>query len=146
MAAWKFLRFSALRSLRTRIDTLSKLCRVKLNVSATGRNYKKAVVPVETRKQWASELQAEYRVSIVISCQVVGISRTAYYFRKRLVDDSKVIHELQDLVEQYPRWGFLKYFMQLRKLGYRWSHKRVQRVYSALKLQLRSKENFVPST
>ena len=84
--------------------------------------------------------------TFVISCQVVGISRTAYCFRKRLVDDSKVIHELQDLVEQYPRWGFLKYFMQLRKLGYRWSHKRVQRVYSALKLQLRSKENFVPST
>lgn len=96
-------------------------------------------MPVATRKQWASELQAGYRVSIVMSCQVVGISRTAYYYHKRLVDDSEVIHALQALVERHPRWGFPKYFKRLRVLGHRWNHKRVQRVYTDLKLQFRTK-------
>lgn len=35
---------------------------------------KKALVPVE----WAGELQATYQVSIVMSCQVVCMSRTVY--------------------------------------------------------------------
>ena len=96
-------------------------------------------MPVDTRKQWAGELQADYRVSIVMSCQVVCISRTAYYYRKRQVDDSDVIHALLALAERYPRWGFPKYFKRLRTLGHRWNHKRVHRVYTALKLQLRSK-------
>ncbi|CAM5206823.1 IS3 family transposase [Oligella ureolytica] len=96
-------------------------------------------MPVETRKQWAGELQATYQVSIIMSCQVVCMSRTAYYYRKRQVDDSEVVHALQLLVERHPRWGFPKYFKRLRALGYRWNHKRVHRIYTELKLQFRSK-------
>lgn len=96
-------------------------------------------MPVETRKAWARELQARHLVSIVKSCQAVCISRTAYYYRKRLVNDSEVEQALLELTERHPRWGFVKCFDRLRTLGHPWNHKRVQRVYNQLKLQLRSK-------
>ncbi|WP_432784542.1 IS3 family transposase [Oligella sp. MSHR50489EDL] len=100
---------------------------------------KKALVPVETRKAWARDLQARHQVSIVKSCQAVGISRTAYYYRKRQVDDSCVEEVLLRLTERHPRRGFVKCFDRLRALGHTWNHKRVQRVYHQLRLQLRSK-------
>ena len=100
-------------------------------------------MPVETRKAWACELQARHQVSIVKSCKAVCMSRTAYYYRKRLVDDSEVEQALLELTERHPRWGFrwggVKCFDRLRTLGRPWSHKSVQRVYNQLKLQLRSK-------
>lgn len=96
-------------------------------------------MPVEQRKIWAQELQARYQVSIVLSCWVVGISRTAFYYRKRLIDDSDIIDALNRLVEKHQRWGFPKCFKRLRALGYRWNHKRVYRVYTMLKLNLKRK-------
>ena len=96
-------------------------------------------MPVETRKAWARDLQARHQVSTVKSCHAVGISRTAYYYRKRQVDDSFVEEVLLRLTERHPRWGFVKCFDRLRALGHTWNHKRVQRVYHQLRLQLRSK-------
>ena len=96
-------------------------------------------MPVETRKAWARELQPRHQVSIVKSCQAVCMSRTAYYYRKRLVDDSEVEQALLELTERHLRWVFVKCFYRLRSLGHSWNHKRVQRVYHQLKLQLRSK-------
>jgi len=56
-----------------------------------------------------------------------------------LTDDSAIIDALNDLAEKHQRWGFPKCFKRLRKLGYRWNHKRVHRVYTELKLNLRRK-------
>jgi putative transposase len=39
-------------------------------------------------------------------------------------------------VEEKPRWGFWKLFPRLRRIGHPWNHKRVHRVYCALKLNL----------
>ncbi len=94
---------------------------------------------VETRKAWACELQARHQTSIVKSCEVVCISRTAYYYRKRQVDDSEVKQALRELAQKHPRWGCGKYIDYLRNAGYAWNHKRIQRVYTALGLQFRSK-------
>lgn len=96
-------------------------------------------MPVEQRKIWARELQARYQVNIVLSCWVVGISRTAFYYQKRMIDDSDIIKVLNQLVEKHQRWGFPKCFKRIRSLGYRWNHKRVYRVYKMLKLNLKRK-------
>lgn len=91
------------------------------------------------RKVWAHELQVQYRVSVVKSCEVVCMSRTAYYYEPILSNDDDIIGALNKLVEKHHRWGFPKCFKRLRKLGYRWNHKRVHRVYTELKLNLRRK-------
>jgi putative transposase len=43
---------------------------------------------------------------------------------------------LTDAVARYPRWGFWKLFDRLRVEGRSWNHKRVHRVYRALRLNL----------
>jgi putative transposase len=48
--------------------------------------------------------------------------------------DAEVINELKTLVEKHPTWGFWKCHSRFRRLGQRWNHKRVYRVYCAMKL------------
>jgi putative transposase len=50
-----------------------------------------------------------------------------------------VIKLLLELAQGRPEQGFGKLFPRLRRLGHRWNHKRVHRVYCALKLNKRRK-------
>ena len=96
-------------------------------------------MPVGQRKDWAKQLQAQHNISIVVSCQIVCISRTAYYYEPKLNDDDAIVDKLTELTDKHTRWGFPKCYKRLRKLGYVWNHKRVYRVYTAMKLNLRRK-------
>lgn len=95
------------------------------------------VTPSE-RRELADTLIQEHRFSINRVCQVVGLSRTAWYRRPNCSegDDNEVAKKLNNLVARWPRWGFWKCFDWLRTQGYPWNHKRVWRVYRALKLNL----------
>lgn len=75
----------------------------------------------------------------MLSCEITGVSRTAYYYEAKLVDDSEIIDALNEIVERHQRWGFPKCYKRLRAKGYRWNHKRVYRVYTEMKLNLRRK-------
>src|SRR5262249_9834021 len=50
--------------------------------------------------------------------------------------DADVVTALNDVVARHRRWGFWKCFHRLRRAGHRWNHKRVHRVYCALRLNL----------
>ena len=80
----------------------------------------------------------EHQLSVRRACRAVGLSRAAWYRPPgdRLERDAAVIDALQTLVAQHPRRGFWKYYDQLRRTGHRWNHKRVHRVYCALRLNL----------
>ena len=56
------------------------------------------------RKIWARELQVQYNASVVKCCDVVGISRTAYYYEPKLTDDDEIIDALNALIERHHRW------------------------------------------
>ena len=72
------------------------------------------------------------------ACQAVRLSRTAHYKPpvSRIERDAPVIDALQDVVDKHTRWGFWKCFDTLRLNGAWWNHKRVHRVYCALRLNL----------
>ena len=67
------------------------------------------------------------------------MSRSSYAYQPNTQKDALVIQALLAVSEQYPRYGFKKLFIQLRKRGFTWNHKRVHRVYCLLKLNIKGK-------
>jgi len=83
----------------------------------------------------------EHKLPVRTACRAVGLSRTAYYSRPvdRTERDRPVIDGLTALLE-HPnrgRWGFWKCYDRPRNTGSSWNHKRVHRVYRALRLNQR---------
>jgi putative transposase len=81
----------------------------------------------------------EHGMSQRRACQALGMARSVMRYRKVPDRDDPVIATLQELVERYPERGFGKLFKLIRRRGLAWNHKRVWRVYCALKLNLRRK-------
>lgn len=67
------------------------------------------------------------------------LSRSVYGYRPNKSRDEEVIKALESAVDRYPRYGFGKLFLILRRAGYTWNHKRVYRIYCELKLNIRRK-------
>ena len=80
----------------------------------------------------------EHQLPIRRACQIVRLSRAAFYRPPVPASrrDAPVIAALTDVVARYPRWGFWKLFDRMRTEGRPWNHKRVHRVYCALRLHL----------
>ena len=78
-------------------------------------------------------------MSVQSGCRCIGLSRAAYYRRPVIASDrdADVITALNALIERHPRWGFWKCRKALRRTGHPWNHKRVYRVYCALRLNLK---------
>jgi len=79
---------------------------------------------------------AEQQLSVRRACAAVTLSRAAYYrpVPAREQRDAAVIEALNALVAEHTVWGFWKCFDALRYRGHGWNHKRVWRVYRAMKL------------
>lgn len=90
-----------------------------------------------TRREWVAQLTGEYAISQRRACQIISVSRTVLRYQGKPRDDEVVVMALQQLAEQHTRWGFGKLFQSLRLRGHPWNHKRVYRVYCAMKLNLR---------
>ena len=88
------------------------------------------------KRQAIALLVTEHHLPVVRACQVVRLARAAWYRPPpdRWLRDTAVIEALTTLVERHGRWGFWKLFGRLRNTGHPWNHKRVHRVYCALRL------------
>ena len=84
-------------------------------------------------------MTTEHRLSVRRACRVAGLARAAWYYAPP-VDatgrDAAVIEALQRVVAANPRGGFWTCHDRLRLDGHGWNHKRVYRVYHALRLHL----------
>jgi putative transposase len=60
-------------------------------------------------------------------------------YKKDCRDDSSLIKALNELVEKHPSIGFWKCYYRLRRKGLDCNHKRLYRVYTMLKLNIRRK-------
>ena len=67
------------------------------------------------------------------------MSKSVYYYKPLLKDDSAIEQALQEKAEAKPEEGFWKAYERIRAEGNPWNHKRVHRVYVALGLPLRRK-------
>ena len=67
----------------------------------------------------------------------MGLSRSVNCYEPKRRDDTEIMKALTALVERHPRFGFRKLFVLIRKAAHPWNHKRVWRVYCAMKLNLR---------
>lgn len=73
------------------------------------------------------------------ACQAVGLLRSVYRYRPRPDRDQEIVDALSELAHQKPEYGFAKLFELLRRRGHGWNHKRVHRIYCALRLNKRRK-------
>ena len=62
-----------------------------------------------------------------------------YYYKHHPPNDDDIIEQLNLLAMDHPAYGFWKMFRVLRRQGHEWNHKRVYRVYTKLKLNIRRK-------
>jgi putative transposase len=95
-------------------------------------------VTPSVKRQAAEVIVREHHLPIQRACRIVGLSRTAFYRvpQASAERDAAVIHVLNGMVAKRPRWGFWKCFDRMRMEGHPWNHKRVHRVYCALRLNL----------
>jgi len=90
-------------------------------------------------RRWAvGFLISIWSLSIARACSVAGLSRRAWYRGDPAEEvdkrDAPVIEALNEIVREHNRWGFWMCFHRLRNLGHKWNHKRVWRIYKAMKL------------
>ena len=90
------------------------------------------------KREVLAVLVQEHHLPVRRACQAVRLSRAAYYRppASQLVRDTEIVTALNDVVARHTCWGFWKCFCRLRRAGHPWNHKRVHRVYCALRLNL----------
>lgn len=76
-------------------------------------------------------------VSCRQACKALSISRSSYQYHPKPKKDEEIQDELKELVEAHPSIGFWQSYYRIRRKGFVWNHKRVYRVYTDLKLNIR---------
>ena len=82
-------------------------------------------------------MREHHKVSIRQGCNAVSLPRSSYSYRKKPKDDQPIIDQLLALTGKHPAIGFWQCYHRLRAMGHSWNHKRVYRVYTALRLNIR---------
>lgn len=80
-------------------------------------------------------LRAEHKLSERQAYKIVSLRRSVYRYQPRPNQDREVVKLLLELAQGRPEQGFGKLFQGLRRLGHKWNHKRVYRVYCQLKIE-----------
>ena len=77
------------------------------------------------------------KLSVRRACKLVSLPRSVMMYQKIPKDDSSLIEALHQLVDKHPTIGFWKCYYRLRRKGYDCNHKRLYRVYTLLRLNVR---------
>ncbi len=93
------------------------------------------VGPADHRE--VADLLIEEGCNISRSCAISGLSRSTYRYKRKLKDDRKLEGHLSALTAKHPAIGFWSCYYRLRNKGEKINHKRLYRVYTAMRLNIR---------
>jgi putative transposase len=79
----------------------------------------------------------DHGVSHRQACKEAGLCRSTKQYQHKQKDDEQLINELHLLVEKFPAIGFWQCYYRIRRKGHAWNHKKMYRVYTELKLNIR---------
>jgi transposase InsO family protein len=82
-------------------------------------------------------LRAEYPVSVL--CEVMSCSRSSYYYRAKVQDEMLLKQAIEEVVVEWPRYGYRRVTKQLQRQGWSVNHKRIHRLMAEMKLLLKRK-------
>jgi putative transposase len=82
----------------------------------------------------------EEGISTARACRIIDLPRSMYYYTSRR-DDTEVEERLHHYAEKYPSRGCPLYTKRIRREGYGWNHKRIERVYNKLGLNKRMRKS-----
>ncbi len=71
------------------------------------------------------------------ACKLMGISRTTCQYKAKPKDDAALQNALTTLTTKHVAIGYWQCCYRLWNKGYRWNHKRIYRVYTDMKLNIR---------
>lgn len=80
----------------------------------------------------------EKKGSISKACRILKTSRSSRLYQS-IKDDKVIEQKLLDMVAEFPREGFWKYYDRLKNTGQKVNHKPLHRVYTKLHLNIRRK-------
>lgn len=98
------------------------------------------MVRPEAKRSEAKYLSSKYSVSASRSCAVLGLARSSFDYEAHPRDDTFLAQRLQELSDENRRFGHPRLFVLLRREGINVNHKRSERVYGALRLQLKRRK------
>ena len=79
----------------------------------------------------------QHQVSERQACKLIQVPRSSYQYIPKDKQDEPVIDQLSQLVEKYPSIGFWMSYYRIRQQGFSWNHKRIYRIYTQMKLNIR---------
>ncbi|MDV3509056.1 hypothetical protein CMU89_16720 [Elizabethkingia anophelis] len=99
----------------------------------------KKVLGSAEKRELVGYSREEFGTSLRQACKLFNISTSGYYYQAKRSDDSEVMEQLSILPDIHRTWGFWMMYHRLRNLQFMWNHKRVYRIYTAMRLNLRNK-------
>jgi len=89
------------------------------------------------KREAVDYLVEEEQLSNRKACKLIGISRTTCQYQSKPKDDKEVQDALTGLTTKHAAIGYWQCCYRLWNKGYTWNHKRIYRVYTDMKLNIR---------
>ncbi len=79
----------------------------------------------------------KHKISQRQACKAVSLPQSSSRYKRRPKKYDALISELRLLVDKHPSIGFWQSYYRIRRKGFNWNHKRLYRVYTDMKLNIR---------
>ena len=89
------------------------------------------------KREAVNYLVTQEQLSNRKACKLIGISRTTFQYKAKPKDDSELQQALTALTDKHAAIGYWQCCYRLWDKGYKWNHKRIYRVYTEMKLNIR---------